>query len=288
MHYENKESTMTDLREIQLCELSILKEFVRICDAHGLTYYLSCGTLLGAVRHKGFIPWDNDIDVEMPIEDYRRFLSIAPHALSENYFLQTYCTDPGYNETWAKLKKNETTSLPIAWKSWNTHFGIGIDVFPLIGEYHNSALRWLQSRLFGIMRTLLAKEFSEAVQKEEIVSRKVRALWAIPRSGRVRLCCVLERFVFRSINRADVFVMVDHTMHHKLKREVYSSRVIMDFEDACFNCPCGYDYYLTEMYGDYMTPPPESERGVGHEIYFGKIIYDCHTSYKTYLLSEIS
>ena len=84
---------MSTLRETQLCGVEILKDVVEICEKHKIAYYLSYGTLLGAVRHQGFIPWDNDIDIEMPVEDYKRFL-------------QTYSSNLGYNEMWAKVRRN--------------------------------------------------------------------------------------------------------------------------------------------------------------------------------------
>ena len=84
------------LRKLQMAELEILKEFVRLCEAHGLQYYLVGGTLLGAVRHKGFIPWDDDIDVAMPRGDYDRFAQIAPKELDPRYFYQCPDTDPHY------------------------------------------------------------------------------------------------------------------------------------------------------------------------------------------------
>ena len=89
------------LRKLQMAELEILKEFVRLCEAHGLQYYLVGGTLLGAVRHKGFIPWDDDIDVAMPRGDYDRFSQIAPKELDPRYFYQCPDTDPHYFLTYA-------------------------------------------------------------------------------------------------------------------------------------------------------------------------------------------
>ncbi len=126
---------------------------------HGLRYYLSSGTLLGAVRHKGFIPWDNDIDIEMPIEDYRRFLKLAQKSFPSGLFVQTYNTDKEFNELWCQIRKNNTTSLPIKLMKWKLHWGMHIDIFPLFGEYRNSVLAKLQRKLFVVCRTLLAKDY---------------------------------------------------------------------------------------------------------------------------------
>lgn len=124
---------MSTMREMQMCAFGILKEVARVCEKYDLTYYLDFGTLLGAVRHKGFIPWDNDIDIEMPIEDYRRFLKIAPREISGDFFIQTYRSDPGYNLLWTQVRANNTTSMPLMYKDWDIHWGVHIDIFPLVG-----------------------------------------------------------------------------------------------------------------------------------------------------------
>ena len=84
---------MPTLREIQLFELQMLKDVVKVCDDNNITYIISSGTLLGAVRYGGFIPWDDDIDIDMPLPDYKKFLKIAQRELGEKYFVQNYKTD---------------------------------------------------------------------------------------------------------------------------------------------------------------------------------------------------
>lgn len=99
------------LRDLQLCEFGILKDIKRVCEENHITYYLSSGTLLGAVRHKGFIPWDDDIDIEMPYPDYLRFVAVAQEALGPGYFLQNRDTDPAFCGLFSKVRKNNTTML---------------------------------------------------------------------------------------------------------------------------------------------------------------------------------
>lgn len=119
------------LRKLQMVELEILNEFVRLCEKHDLRYYLVGGTLLGAVRHQGFIPWDDDIDVAMPREDYDSFAKIAPQELNSQYFYQSPDTDPHYFLTYAKVRKNGTEVYEERFENSRFHKGIFIDIFPL-------------------------------------------------------------------------------------------------------------------------------------------------------------
>ena len=103
---------MHDVTEqLQVAVLDIFKEFLCVCEKLNLKYYLLGGTLLGAVRHKGFIPWDDDIDVGMLREDYEVFLAHAQELLPDHLFLQTYKTDPGYHHVFAKIRNSNTTFL---------------------------------------------------------------------------------------------------------------------------------------------------------------------------------
>lgn len=126
-HTENEQ-----LRQLQLAEHKMLCDFAKICDKHNLTYFLDFGTLLGAVRHQGFIPWDDDVDVTMPVEDYKKFLKIAQEELGDEYFLQTSDTDIDFHYSFAKIRKNGTTFFRKQFKEWNVHQGVWIDIFPIV------------------------------------------------------------------------------------------------------------------------------------------------------------
>ena len=106
------------LRDLQLVELEILREFVRVCEAHGLRYYLAYGTLLGAVLHRGFIPWDDDIDVTMPRPDYERFARICASELRPGFTWQSYRTDRHYPFLFGKLLKDGTVLRGMTLVTW--------------------------------------------------------------------------------------------------------------------------------------------------------------------------
>ena len=119
-----------DLYKLKSEEIKILDYFVDICDKNNLHYYLMYGTLLGAVRHKGFIPWDDDIDVCMPPEDYQQFLRIFKN--DDRFFLQTVQTDKYYHTLFAKIRENHTCMIEKENTYMPIHKGINIDIFPLI------------------------------------------------------------------------------------------------------------------------------------------------------------
>ncbi len=274
---------MTDWREMQLCETDILCQVVAFCEKHGLRYYLSSGTLLGAVRHKGFIPWDNDIDIEMPIEDYRRFLKLAQKSFPSGLFVQTYNTDKEFNELWCQIRKNNTTSLPIKLMKWKLHWGMHIDIFPLFGEYRNSVLAKLQRKLFVVCRTLLAKDYDMAVQPESVAGNwKLQLIYLLPRWFRHASVNLMTRFVFKRFDGSEQLLLGFCRLRQSFPRKWFLPSAVLEFEGNQFVCPGNYDGMLSHWYGDYMTPPPESERN-GHEGSLGKIIYDLHRDYREYL-----
>ena len=121
------------MKKIWAVELDLLNQFIDVCEKYNLEYHVTAGTLLGAIRHKGIIPWDDDIDVQMPRKDYDKLLSIADQAFTKPYFLQTEYSDPGYSKAFAKLRNSETTGIPINDIHCDLHYnqGIFIDVFPL-------------------------------------------------------------------------------------------------------------------------------------------------------------
>lgn len=271
------------MREIQMCTFGILKEVVRICDKHNLTYYLDYGTLLGAVRHKGFIPWDNDIDIEMPIDDYRKFLKIAPKEISKDFFVQTYESDPGYNLLWTQVRANNTTSMPVKFQNWDIHWGMHMDIFPLVSVCEDGIGKKIQDKALEIAQVLINKEYLQACEPENLnKSKKVQLLYRLPRSVRAFLCSVLLRMVLKAPNSSRYCSGLDWTISYRLDPAAYKSKTSVEFEGAMFAAPADYDYVLTTIYGDYMTPPPESERHFGHEGTHGKIIYDHTTDYRVY------
>jgi len=123
-----------DLRKAQLIMLEMLVEFDAICKKHHLRYWLDAGTLLGAVRHGGFIPWDDDIDISMPLEDYNIFLEIACNELSDNIFFQTTKTDPKFKFDYIKLRSNCASIVEFHEKNRdiNYHQGLFVDIFPML------------------------------------------------------------------------------------------------------------------------------------------------------------
>lgn len=125
--------TEEDSNKIKKVLLELLCKFDDFCKKNDLTYYLFAGTLLGAVRHKGFIPWDDDIDVVMPLEDYHRLINMDPKCVSDDTFVQSYKSDPEFIQSFMKLRKDGTIFKEFLTQHWNIHHGIYIDIFPMDG-----------------------------------------------------------------------------------------------------------------------------------------------------------
>lgn len=267
-----------DLRELQLCELEILKEFIRICDKHRLKYYLAWGTLLGAVRHQGFIPWDDDIDVCMFYEDYLKFKEICKTELHSDYVYEDREAHSDYFLYWAKLRKNNTTCMTRSEKNLNIHWGVGIDIFPLVK----------MDKMEGTMKKKAARAVLKFITNRPYlpygangVSKKIKRIiyTLIPK--------VLDEKIikkcFHVLNRAGkdaefVWDFSEPVHRSSFPVSVFGDGKSLEFEGLKMNCPIDATSYLEKVYGDdYMVLPKVQDR-VDH----GDIIVDLERNYTYY------
>lgn len=269
----------TKLRALQLKELEILKEFKRVCDKCNLQYYLSDGTLLGAVRHQGFIPWDDDVDVMMPYKDYLRFLELAKDELDERFFIQNYMTDVHDHQGYTKIRMNNTAMVMPNHKRWKIHQGVWMDIFPMIPVKNEKDMarrgRLLSYSNFCQMDSFILDNEEEFSGLLGMAYVPFLIFLKTPIKIRRILHSVLLRYAYRETDEADFFTVAWASM-----KNIYSKSLLEGeateilFEDSKFNVLPGYEQYLIDTYGDYMELPPVEQRK-GH----GKLIVDLNRSY---------
>ena len=254
-----------DLREIQLASLKALKELKRLCEKYDLKYYLVAGTLLGAVRHRGFIPWDDDIDVAMPRTDYNKLAKVAKKELSEGFFYQTERTDKHSPFFFAKLRYDGKTVKEELLKDVEMHNGCYVDIFPLdkCPSKEKRAIRFF--KLISLIHCVMVAKESDSFTCE-YTKGGAKLLFALlkrfPRSVLILLRNAV-RVYYTATAKGKIICTVSGSYGYP--RETYPAEwfdqsIGLEFEGEKFSAPADYDKALTHMYGDYMTPPPESER----------------------------
>ena len=266
------------LRKVQLAQLEIAKEFRRVCDENEIPYFIDWGSMLGAIRHKGFIPWDDDMDFGMLRADYERFLKIAPEKLGEEYFLQTWDTDPSFPNAFAKIRKKGTVYIEATMEKSNAHNELFIDVFPY-DVYPNTPKQAKKAgrTIYCCANTLFIQNkvrpwmHHSSRLKRFLAKCKYIPFWVLSKLIRrdtlkkkyteAMTCANSEKPVYYYGN-----VKAISCGEHPIPAECYDSMIEMPFENENFKVPVGYDRILTCLYGDYMTPPPEDKRGNRHGI----------------------
>lgn len=248
--------TTPDLRRLQLVELAILEEFVRVCEADGLRYYLAGGTLLGAVRHRGFIPWDADVDVVMPRPDYDAFARLAASRLKSPFRFQTSATDDRYPRLFGKLLDTRTSLRQHETSHLAFEQCVYIDVFPLDGVADGPA-SWLQRAAVAVCRVRLAA----AVRRRPVKRLLARLTVAIPRGAVIWVLAAMSRrwpfeHADRVVNTGGIYGFGRETF----PRAWLGGGAPQTFEGLTFRGPAAWHLYLAHIYGDYMTPPPPEER----------------------------
>ena len=253
----------------------LLCEFDRVCKALNISYYLFAGTLLGAVRHKGFIPWDDDLDVIMHRDEYQRFLEEAPKILNQKAFYLQKEFSEHYPMFFSKLHLNGTSCLEKHHpKDPLVHQGVYMDIFPCDRGYGSRLGRYLQ---FACSKVVIAKGlYKRGFATDSMLKKAV-----------MTVCRILPGKFFHNIvlgpSRKTVYSHCFLGCASKYSRSVFSASLLeesteLTFEDGLFPVPVQYDELLKILYGDYMAVPPESERKCKEHA----ILVDLKHSYEHY------
>lgn len=248
------------LRLLQLEQLEILIEFDRICRMNNIKYIIDSGTLLGAVRHKGFIPWDDDIDVRMLRSEYEKFCNAAKD-LRPEYFFQNHDTDKGYPWMYAKLRKNGTLAVRTGQENIKMHQGIFIDIFVCDGVPKNMILRCIRNSVSFINRKILYS----IIARDNAKTVTQKKLWKLISLINPNIAHKSNKIIQTLFNENNCKKIGSNGYHDRaeikgMKKEWLSELTELEFEGHFFKAPNDYDECLRFMYGDYMKLPPVEKR----------------------------
>lgn len=266
------------LHKLQLTQLGILKVFDRFCREHDLKYSLYAGSLLGAVRHKGFIPWDDDLDVCMSRSDYDRFIALWEQEQPEGYILQNKENSPNFWQSFTKIRKDHTTFLQEQREAGQYHTGIFMDVFPL-DRMPNGKLKQMTFKWHCMKYQLLTKGFvpPKAGAVVRLGASVILACTPKTRREKTRQNTLKKITYYNDNEYLEVIAIETMTSLSKpFAPDILDTYVDLPFEDDTFMCFAGWDDCLRREFGDYMQFPPEEERDWKHH----PIIIDFEHNYE--------
>ena len=260
---------MSDLRKIQMIQLRILLEVDKICKKHSIPYFLVGGTMLGAVRHGGFIPWDDDIDIGMLAKDYDRFLKISVDELPKSCVLQTLDSMDSSPIPWAKIRLKGTQRVDKSEAGIGSETGIDIDIFPyhslpdsIIGQkaYIYIGL-FLRALCFVKSGYLLLNREDSMIKRCGVNFAKVISVFVSKEKSKRLLATWYSRFDKCESTELVISPSAPINYHTRCipRSDLYAFTPVT-FEGYEFNGPKNPDKYLTTLYGDWRSLPPEDDR----------------------------
>ena len=260
------------LRKVRSVQLEIAKEIRRVCEENDISYFLAHGSFLGAVRHKGFIPWDDDMDMGMLRRDYEKFCRIAPSCLKPEYCLQNWYTEPNYGLPFAKVMKRNTVYLENKKTRRLQDNGIYVDIFPYAYAPEDPVvLKKRTADMLSIYRVKLMKSgYKPWLENDRILWKKrIGYLYYQMKSLFVSQQSLARDYDTLAVAVHDSPIICERNGRTKL--DCYDRSCVEEladylFEGETFQGPRNFDKYLSTLYGDYMQLPPEGERENRHQI----------------------
>lgn len=258
------ELTQTQLRQLQMTELELLEEVERICKKCDIHYNIIAGTLLGAVRHGGFIPWDDDADVALLRPEYEKFRKACETELdTERFYFQDHRNTPGYRWGYGKLRRKNTLFLREHQEHMPYEQGVFIDIFPLDYVPDHYPLRSLHNFKCFIYRKFFWSEVGKIADKSKLMCGLYSIMSKVPEE---RLKSSFNRFVKKTDKKETGWVRIltfpTPNKEYGYRTEWYENSADIPFEGVTFSGIRDYDAYLSFKFGEYMKLPPEGQRKV--------------------------
>lgn len=272
-----------NLKDLQKKQVEILMLIQELCNRNNINFSIYAGTALGAVRHKGFIPWDDDVDIAMSRNDYIRFKEVCKTQLPEKYTFQDYHSEPDFPMCFGKIRDNNTTFIEEEIQHLDINKGVFVDIFPFDVVPSNKFLRLTQF-MFASLNLLFARGYPSKKDGKVMYSISKIILSVIPKNTQHKFRGFCEKQIsrYKNENYDNVAFLIDRfgNLRKYFPYDLLNSYTVLEFENI--NVPIFRDYqkYLTIQYGDYMKLPPEEERVNKHL----PLICDLKNSYKKYSL----
>lgn len=265
-------------RNLQLKILDIVKEIDRICNLYSIEYYLIYGSALGAVRHQGFIPWDDDFDIRMTYENYNKFIKVCDKELNKNkFFLQTPDNEPNYYLSFMKLRDITTTLIEEGNKNKNITYGVYVDIFPIVGVPKQK----LKRKILEINRAFALSANINVINSKILFLVFRIILKTFGKKNILKICT--KNCVKYSCNDYEDWCSIfdgDGFVTNLTTKTIMGKPTRVQFEDIELPIPEKSDEYLKHIYGDYMKlPTKEQIKQKEHTPY----IIDLEHSYEEYL-----
>lgn len=271
------EYSPNELQKLQLLEIQILEEVHNICISNNIEYFIIGGTTLGAIRHGGFIPWDDDIDIGMTRENYQKFLELAPNYLSSKYFVQNFLTEPHSPFYFTKVRLNNTVFVEEYCKDLNINHGVFLDIFPYDNIPSNKLFRKLQHVIVLFLNNLyISSELNDVFYNNSTFKSVFN-----------KILRKISYYFMRFISKGLVFKLLDKTCQMfnnkdtdivgfvklpflNMHRKEISPLIKIRFDRLDVYAPNDCNAYLTRHFGNYMILPSKDKQ-YGHRPYRFKI-----------------